>query len=84
MFSLFILLGYDFVDDYPSDSHVVLFAQDSIQFEFIKGPTEATIGAGDWVTSMMVINNFRKMQYSVYKEKSRSFDGKKVRKNPIK
>ena len=56
MFSLFILVGNHFVDDHPSDSHVVLFAQHSIQFEFVKGLTEATVGTGDWVKSMVGIN----------------------------
>ena len=51
MFCLFIFFGYDFVDDYPSNSDIVLFAQDSIQFEFVESLPKTAIGANEGIKS---------------------------------
>mmetsp|Transcript_23449 Transcript_23449/g.65096 ORF Transcript_23449/g.65096 Transcript_23449/m.65096 type:complete len:232 (+) Transcript_23449:1764-2459(+) len=56
MFGLFILFGYNFVDNYPSNSHVVLLTQHSIQFEFVESLPQTTIRNQDHVCSQYVCN----------------------------
>jgi hypothetical protein len=49
VFGLFVLVGYDFVNNDAGNSNIVVLAQDSIQFEFVKRFSETTIGTSGTV-----------------------------------